>query len=97
MPLTPFRSLRMLFIAASLLVAQWVLAQHEVQIEAHAAHTACEWCLTHAPLSGGSTASAAPVPVAKPVTAIAEVRISPFAGITLPACASRAPPAALRV
>ncbi|MCK7577730.1 MAG: hypothetical protein MZV65_19320 [Chromatiales bacterium] len=54
--------LRALLLVGALVIAQWVLAQHQAQLEAHAPGEVCEWCLTHAPLAGALPAKAAAVP-----------------------------------
>ena len=89
--------LRVLLFAATLLVGQWLLAQHLAQVEAHATGDSCEWCLTHAPLAG-AVPVAAPLPV--PPTAYhrppVAITVAPAAAFrfTHPA---RAPPRALLV
>jgi hypothetical protein len=85
-----------LLLGAALLFAQWLLVQHEVQVELHAADHACEWCLTHAPLGGGPVATfAAPPRFAWVSIALVSDRVSPLAGIARSAHRSRAPPLVL--
>lgn len=84
--------LRVLLLAATLIVGQWLLAQHLAQVEAHAAGDSCEWCLTHTPLAGALPGAAAVFPsVAVHVTPpVARIDL-PAAGFH-PAYSSRAPP-----
>ena len=86
------RAFPILLLAATLLVAQWLLVQHESQIAAHAVHADCEWCLTHVPLTGAlpvaiTLMAAAPMP-ARAVSAETIGDRSVFQ----PLYASRAPP-----
>lgn len=84
-------------LAGVLLFAQWLLAQHGANLEQHSSSHACEWCLTHAPLTGALAPTAlivvhasalAPQPIAHPVF---------LAGAPLPAYSTRAPPQASSV
>lgn len=84
--------LRVLLLAVALVVAQWLLVQHEVQIDAHAAHAACEWCLTHSPLTGALPGAAPELPPS-PVTFAPVAADYSFAACSVPPFyASRAPP-----
>ncbi len=56
-----FTRARAFLLLAALLLAQWVLVQHEAEFEPHAAGHTCEWCLTHAPLAAGALSAAQPV------------------------------------
>lgn len=86
------RALSVLLLASTLLVAQWLLAQHEVQIESHSNHTNCEWCLTHTPLAGALPAAGL-LFAAEPVPSIAAIPIiAGFRSVFHPLYASRAPP-----
>jgi len=89
-----FRSdtLRALLLAAALLAGQWLLVQHEVQIDAHAAHSACEWCLGHAPLGGALPSSGLAVP--PPVRVSIDTAAPDFVVVTVSrsAYSPRAPP-----
>ncbi len=89
---TALRSLRVLLLAAVLVAAQWLLVQHEVQIDAHAAHTACEWCLAHAPLGGALPSSGLAVP--PPVRAYIDTAAPDFVVVSVSpsAYSPRAPP-----
>lgn len=92
------RLLRVALFVVALVAAQWQLVQHQAQIETHAAPDACEWCLAHVPLTGGPAATAAPMLAPAAGAGIsAALRISPLAGITLPAYQTRAPPVVLSV
>lgn len=89
---TALRSLRILLLAAALVAAQWLLVQHEVQIDAHAAHTACEWCLSHAPLGGALPGTGLALPPS-PATFDLVVANPSFTVCSAPSYyASRAPP-----
>jgi len=86
------RPLLALLFAGILLFAQWLLVQHGANLEQHASNHACEWCLTHAPLTGA-------LPVAAAILAHLQVPLPPIsyryafiAGDLLPAYVSRAPP-----
>jgi hypothetical protein len=84
--------LRVLLLAATLIVGQWLLAQHLAQVEAHAAGDSCEWCLTHTPLAGALPGAAPALPplashVPSPVD-----RIAFLATGFRPAYSPRAPP-----
>jgi hypothetical protein len=84
--------LRVLLLAATLVVGQWLLAHHLAQVEAHATPDGCEWCLTHAPLAGAlpaRTAVALPPAVERPP--LVSIATAPAAGFRL-APAARAPP-----
>lgn len=85
-------TLRALLLAATLVAAQWLLAQHEVQIDTHAAHTACEWCLSHAALGGAlpSSGLAVPPPVRAASNAVAPDTV--VVSVSLSAYSPRAPP-----
>jgi len=89
---TALRSLRVLLLATALVAAQWLLVQHEVQIDAHAAHTACEWCLTHVPLGGAlpSSGLAVPAPVRVSVDTVAPAPV--VVSVSRSAYSPRAPP-----
>jgi len=89
--------LRVLLFAATLLVGQWLLAQHLAQVEAHATGDSCEWCLTHAPLAG-AVPVAAPLPVAPTADhrPWVMVTVTPAAGFRF-THAARAPPRFLLV
>lgn len=89
---TALRSLRVLLLAAALLAAQWLLMQHEVQIDAHAAHTACEWCLAHAPLGGALPSSGLAVPPPVRVSIDTAASDSVIVTVSLSAYSPRAPP-----
>lgn len=89
--------LRALLFATTLLVGQWLLAQHLAQVEAHAAGDSCEWCLTHAPLAGALPAEAAaalPAVIERPP--LATITAAPATGFRF-APAARAPPRSLLV
>lgn len=86
------RALPVLLLAATLLVAQWLLVQHEAQLAAHAAHTDCEWCLTHAPLTGALPAAESPFVAADAPSLVAESFASGFRSVFHSLYASRAPP-----
>lgn len=86
------RPLLALLFAGVLLLAQWLLAQHGANLEQHVSSHACEWCLTHAPLTGAlpvATAVMAPLPAPLPPISF---RCTFIAGDLLPAYVSRAPP-----
>lgn len=83
--------------AALLFFAQWLSAQHGVNIEQHAASDACEWCLTHAPLHAALASSAPFVsPVFAPLSQ-ALLLVVFLAGEPLPAYVTRAPPQSFSV
>ncbi len=91
------RPLLALSLAGALLFAQWLLVQHGANLEQHASSHACEWCLTHAPLTGALPVAAAvlahlPAPL-PPIS----FRYTVIAGDLLPAYVSRAPPRFLPV
>jgi len=89
---SPSRILRFLLLATTLLVAQWVLGQHESQIEPHATHASCEWCLSHAPLTGSLPSVGVP-PVAPAGVFVLAARASEsFNSTAVRPYASRAPP-----
>ena len=86
------RPLLALLFAGILLFAQWLLVQHAANLEQHASNHACEWCLTHAPLTGALPIAAAimahlPAPL-PPIS----YRYAFIASDLLPAYVSRAPP-----
>lgn len=83
---------RALLLAGALVIAQWALAQHLAQFEAHAPGEVCEWCLTHAPLASAlpATAAALPPPAAEPRRS-APATPAPVAGARL-VPAARGPP-----
>ncbi len=86
------RPLLALLFAGVLLFAQWLLVQHGANLEQHASSHACEWCLTHAPLTGALPVAAAVMahlPAALPPISF---RYAFIAGDLLPAYVSRAPP-----
>ena len=91
------RPLLALSLAAVLLLAQWLLAQHGANLEQHAANHACEWCLTHAPLQAGVPAAALPLPVAAGVSDLPVVVLVVPASLARPVYRSRAPPLFLSV
>ena len=81
-----------LLFAVTLLVGQWLLAQHLAQVEGHATGDSCEWCLTHAPLAGALPAKAAvalPPAIERPL--LVTIAVAPAAGFRF-APAARAPP-----
>ena len=87
-----FTRARALLLLAALLLAQWVLVQHEIEFEPHAAGHTCEWCLTHAPLAAGALSAAQPV---LPVGGAHEQPVAillAFPGTQTLAYFSRAPP-----
>jgi hypothetical protein len=86
-----------LSLAAALLCAQWLLAQHGANLEQHASNHACEWCLTHAPLQAGVPAAATPPPVAAGASILPAVVLVVPASIAQPVYSSRAPPFLLSV
>jgi len=86
------RPLLALSLAAVLLFAQWLLAEHGANLEQHASNHACEWCLTHAPLTGALPATAAGMAHQPPPPPPISFRFSVIAGDLLPAYVSRAPP-----
>ncbi len=89
--------LRVLLFAATLLVGQWLLAQHLAQVEVHATGDSCEWCLTHAPLAGAVPAAAPlPVPSTTDHRPRVTVTVTPAAGFRF-THAARAPPRFLPV
>jgi hypothetical protein len=88
----PSRPLLALSLAAVLLFAQWLLAQHGANLEQHASNHACEWCLTHVPLQAGVPAAALPLPVAAGVPLLPAVVLVVPASIARPVYSSRAPP-----
>ena len=95
----PFQTGRLpaLLLAATLIVGQWLLAQHQAQVEAHAAGDSCEWCLTHAPLAGALPSAVAPLSLpAAHHTPVAAIAAAPAAGFRF-VYASRAPPRLLAV
>lgn len=95
MTASPSRTLRILLLATTLLVAQWVLVQHETQLELHASHASCEWCLSHSPLAGALPQLALVFePAAPEVFASGRGNTSVIAPF-VPAYVSRAPPATL--
>ena len=86
------RPLLALLFAGILLFAQWLLVQHGANLEQHASNHACEWCHTHASLTGA-------LPAAVAVLALPPAALPPIsfhytfiAGDLLPAYVSRAPP-----
>lgn len=84
--------LRVLLVAATLLIGQWLLAQHLAQVEGHAAGDSCEWCLTHAPLAGAlpaKVAAALPPAIERPL--LVSIAVASAAGFRF-APAARAPP-----
>jgi hypothetical protein len=86
------RPLLALLLAAVLLFAQWLLVQHGANLEQHSSNHACEWCLTHAPLTGALPVAAEAMihlPAALPAIYFSYTGIS---GDPLPAYVSRAPP-----
>lgn len=93
----PSRPLLALSLAAVLLCAQWLQAQHGANLEQHAADHACEWCLTHAPLQAGVLAAALPLPVAAGTHVPPVVVLVVPAGMARLAYSSRAPPSFLSV
>jgi hypothetical protein len=88
-----FHALRAFVLAAALLVAQWIVCQHEVQIESHTPDSTCEWCLAYAPLHGGALPSLAPViAVMVASSLVTTLPVYPFRSVSRPLYASRAPP-----
>ena len=78
--------------AAMLLFAQWLVAQHGASVEQHASSHACEWCLSHAPLTGALAPSLIGLVLAPALAPQPALRLVFFAGELLPAYATRAPP-----
>ncbi|MBI5612262.1 MAG: hypothetical protein HY942_04205 [Gammaproteobacteria bacterium] len=90
------RLFRTTLLVSVLLLAQWVLAVHHTELAAHAAAGACEFCLTHADLTDGSTLASPPpvvVPAAAPVPAFFPAA---FAAPRHPSYSARAPPLSYR-
>jgi hypothetical protein len=91
------RPLLALSLAGILLFAQWLLVQHSANLEQHASSHACEWCLTHAPLTGAVPAAAAVMAYLPAPLPPISLRYPFIAGDPLPAYVSRAPPRLLPV
>ena len=89
---SPLRTARVLLVVTALLVAQWVLAQHEVQIGAHTADTACEWCLAHTPLAGALPAAALFFTDTPACSFVGTAVVAGLHSVFHPFYASRAPP-----
>lgn len=89
--------LRVLLFATTLLVGQWLLAQHLAQVEVHATGDSCEWCVAHAPLAGALPAAALlPVPPTTDHRPRITAAVTPAAGFRF-THAARAPPRFLLV
>jgi len=91
------RPLLALSLAVVLLLAQWLLAQHDANLEQHAANHVCEWCLTHAPLQAGVPATALPLPMASVASLLPVVVLVVPASVAQLVYSSRAPPLLLSV
>jgi len=89
------RLFRATLLVSVLLLAQMVLTFHHSELATHAAG-ACEFCLTHADLTDGSTSVSLPPPAVP--AAADELDFSPaaFAAPLRPSYSARAPPLSYR-
>lgn len=80
-------------LAALLVAAQAVLAEHEVHHGGHPDdHQGCELCIVGGDLKQGTTAAASPFPATPGPTGLATWRAAPPADLARPSCSARGPP-----
>jgi hypothetical protein len=95
--LSPIRTdkFRVLWLVILLLVGQALFLQHQADLAQHSGNDHCEWCLTHAPLSGSLPGTGLTLPVVTGQVLPDSIEFVPFFRTISPRYAPRAPPAAL--
>lgn len=89
------RLFRATLLVSVLLLAQWALTLHHSELAAHAAG-ACEFCLTHADLTDGSTFASPPPPVVPAASDEPAYSPATFAAPRHLSYSARAPPLSYR-